>query len=201
MAPKTHTHFSIQTALYYQWTPLTRKGRQSVPISDRQRFLSAMATQYGQRLRRFLSLRLRNVHDVPDLAQEVFLRLLRVDRHETIRNPEAYLFTVASHVIHQHALRGSSEPISVEITEALAELQAPDNDDPTYRAERTQRIEAFEATIAELPPRVAAALVLQRIGGYTVQEIADRLGVSRETAKKYLARAAQHCHSRHMAAE
>ncbi len=160
-----------------------------------------MATQYGQRLRRFLSLRLRNVHDVPDLAQEVFLRLLRVDRHETIRNPEAYLFTVASHVIHQHTLRRSSEPISVEITEALAELQAPDNDDPTWRAESAQRIEAFEETIGQLPPRVAAALVLQRIGGYTVQEIADRLGVSRETAKKYLTRAAQHCHSRHMATE
>jgi RNA polymerase sigma-70 factor (ECF subfamily) len=172
-----------------------------VPTSDRQRFLSNIATQYGQRLRRFLSLRLRNVHDVPDLAQEVFLRLMRVDRHETIRNPEAYLFTVASHVVHQHALRRSSEPISVEITEALAELQAPDSEDPSRRAEGAQRIEAFEATIAELPPRIAAALVLHRVGGYTVQEIGDRLGVSRETAKKYLARAAQHCHSRHMAAE
>jgi RNA polymerase sigma factor (sigma-70 family) len=171
-----------------------------VPTSDRQRFLSAIANQYGRRLRRFLSLRLRNVHDVPDLAQEVFLRLLRVERHETIRNPEAYLFTVASHVIHQHTLRRSSEPISVEITDALAELQAPEAEDPTSRAETAQRMEAFEQTIAQLPPRVAAALVLHRIGGYTVQEIGDRLGVSRETAKKYLARAAQHCHDRHMAA-
>jgi RNA polymerase sigma-70 factor (ECF subfamily) len=55
--------------------------------------------------------------------------------------------------------------------------------------------------LGQLPPRVAAALVLQRIGGYTVQEIGDRLGVSRETAKKYLARAAEHCHSRHKVAE
>lgn len=156
-----------------------------------------MAAQYGKRLRRFLSLRLRNVHDVPDLAQEVFLRLLRVERHETIRNPEAYLFTVASHVIHQHTLRRASEPISVEITEALAELQAPASEDPISRAESAQRIEDFEEIIAELPARVAAALVLHRILGYTVQEVGDQLGVSRETAKKYLARAAQHCHSRH----
>jgi RNA polymerase sigma-70 factor (ECF subfamily) len=148
-------------------------------------------------LRRFLSVHLRNVHDVPDLAQEVFLRLLRVERHETIRNPEAYLFTVASHVIHQHALRRSSEPISVDITEALAELQTPESEDPTTRAEGAQRVEALEEILRELPPRVAAALVMQRIGGYTVQEIGDRLGVSRETAKKYLARAAEHCHGRH----
>jgi RNA polymerase sigma-70 factor (ECF subfamily) len=167
-----------------------------LPISERQRFLTTVAAQYGRRLRRFLSVRLRNVHDVPDLAQEVFLRLLRVERHETIRNPEAYLFTVASHVIHQHMLRSSSEPISVDITEALAELQTPDGEDPISRAEGAQGVEALEQILKQLPPRVAAALVLQRIGGYTVQEIADRLGVARETAKKYLARAAEHCHSR-----
>jgi RNA polymerase sigma-70 factor (ECF subfamily) len=167
-----------------------------LPISEPQHFLSSVAAQYGRRLRRFLSLRLRNVHDVPDLAQEVFLRLLRVDRHETIRNPEAYLFTVASHVIHQHMLRRASEPVSVEITEALAELQTSEDEDPTHRADGAQRVEALEETLRQLPPRVAAALVLHRVGGYTVQEIGDRLGVSRETAKKYLARAAAHCHGR-----
>lgn len=40
--------------------------------------------------------------------QEVYLRLLRVDDQDAIRNPQAYLFTVASHVLHQHALRQSS---------------------------------------------------------------------------------------------
>src|SRR5690348_3014539 len=154
---------------------IAREGCQAaLYTSDRHHFLSTVAARYGRRLRRFLSLRLRNVHDVPDLAQEVFLRLLRVERHETIRNPEAYLFTVASHVIHQHTLRRASEPISVDITEALAELQTSDSEDPTSRAESAQRVEAFEATLSQLPPRVAAALVLQRIGGFTVQEIADR---------------------------
>jgi DNA-directed RNA polymerase specialized sigma24 family protein len=58
-------------------------------------FVERLATEYGQRLRRFFSLRVRQIHDIPDLAQEVYLRLLRVDRHELIRNPENYLFTVA----------------------------------------------------------------------------------------------------------
>src|SRR5512140_3441660 len=126
-------------------------GRQaSLHTSDRQRFLSGIAARFGRRLRRFLSVHLRNVHDVPDLAQEVYLRLLRVERHETIRNPEAYLFTVASHVIHQHTLRRSSEPISVDITEALAELQAPEGEDPTHRAESAQRVETLEKALREL---------------------------------------------------
>jgi len=40
---------------------------------------------------------------------------------------------------------------------------------------------------------VATALVLHKVAGYSVQEVGDELGVSRETAKKYLARAVEYC--------
>ena len=156
-------------------------------------FVASIATQYGRRLRRFLSVRLRNVHDVPDLAQEVFLRLLRVGHQEAIRNPEAYLFTVAGHVLHQHSLRQSAGPSFVDITDAASELASPAGEDPTARTENAQRVEKLERILARLPPKVGAALVLHRIGGFTIQEIADQMGVARETAKKYLARAAKHC--------
>ena len=160
---------------------------------DNRSFVASIAARYGRRLRRFLSVRLRNVHDVPDLAQEVFLRLLRVDREEAIRNPEAYLFTVAGHVLQQHMLRQASNPSFVDITEAAADMASPAAEEPTARSDHAQRLERLERLLGQLPPRVAAALVLHRVEGYTVQEIADRLGVARETAKKYLARAAQHC--------
>lgn len=152
-----------------------------------------MANRYGGRLRRFLSVHLRNVHDVPDLAQEVFLRLMRVNHEDTIRNPEAYLFTVASHVLYQHSMRQAAHPTFVDVTDAAAELISRDCDDPTLNAVNSEKVQQLEKILARLPPRVAAALVLHRIGGYTVQEIADQLGVARETAKKYLARAAEHC--------
>ena len=164
-----------------------------MPSTENKSFVVSMATQYGRRLRRFLSVRLHNVHDVPDLAQEVFLRLLRVSHQEAIRNPEAYLFTVAGHVLHQHSLRQSAGPSFVDITDAVSELAAPASEDPTTRTDNAQRVERLERLLARLPPRVGAALVLHRIGGFTVQEVADQLGVARETAKKYLARAAEHC--------
>ena len=161
--------------------------------SDNRNFVASIAAHYGKRLRRYLSVHLRDVHDVADMAQEVYLRLLRVNRHEVIRNPEAYLFTVAGHVLQQHALRQSADPRFVDITDALSELASPASEDPTTKSDNAQRIEGLERILAQLPPRVAAALILHRLGGYTVQEIADQLGVARETAKKYLARAAQHC--------
>jgi RNA polymerase sigma factor (sigma-70 family) len=161
--------------------------------SDKQSFVANIADRYGRRLRRFLSLRLRNPADVHDLAQEVFLRLLRVENHETIRSPEAYLFTVASHVIQQHSLRQASVPPSVEISDVFGELQALPRDDPENRTDTQQRIGALERVLAELPPRVSAALLLHRMAGYSIEEIGKKLGVARPTAKKYLARALLHC--------
>jgi RNA polymerase sigma-70 factor (ECF subfamily) len=162
-------------------------------MSGNRNFVASIAARYGPRLRRFLSVRLRNADDVPDLAQEVFLRLLRVEGYESIRSPEAYLFTIASHVIHQHAVRRSSEPISVDIAEVFSELTAPASDDPPDQAAHAQQLDELERMLAHLPVRVAAALVLHRVAGYSVQEVGDELGVSRETAKKYLARAVEHC--------
>ena len=162
-------------------------------MSGNKNFVATIAARYGTRLRRFLAVRLRNADDVPDLAQEVFLRLLRVEGYESIRSPEAYLFTIASHVIHQHAVRRSSEPVSVDITEMVSELRTSTDDDPPDQAAQAQQIDELERILGYLPVRVATALVLHRVAGYSVQEVGDELGVSRETAKKYLARAVEHC--------
>jgi RNA polymerase sigma-70 factor (ECF subfamily) len=168
-------------------------------VPDNRSFVASIAARYGRRLRRFLSVRLRNTADVPDLAQEVFLRLLRVEGRESIRSPEAYLFTIASHVIHQHAVRRASEPVSVDITDVFTQLRTPSSDDPPDQAAHAQRLDELERILARLPARMAAALVLHRIAGYSVQEVGDELGVSRETAKKYLARAVEHCRNQRAA--
>src|SRR6202050_5981982 len=45
--------------------------------------------------------------DIDDIAQEVFLRLLRYDRSELIDYPQAYLFKIASNVSAEWAMRSS----------------------------------------------------------------------------------------------
>lgn len=151
--------------------------------------MSAIALRYGDKLRRFLSQRLRNVADTPDLAQEVFLRLMRVEHHETIRSPEAYLFTVASHVLHQHTLRQSTAPKSVDIAEIFAELQLISTDDPAARVATDQRLAILQRAMMELPPKISTTLWLHRYVGLSLEEIAGHLGVSRPSVKLYLARA------------
>ncbi len=168
-----------------------------MPKELRQNFVSTIASSYGERLRSFLSKRLRNEADAPDLAQEVFLRLMRVEHHESIRSPEAYLFTVASHVLHQHALKQSATPVSVDISELFADLQLTSGDDPAAAADVAQRIEQLECSLKELPPKVSTTLILHRFAGFSIEEIGQHLGVTRPTAKKYLARALTHVRDVH----
>jgi len=149
-----------------------------LPKDLKQSFVSSIASRYGERLRSFLSKRLRNQADAPDLAQEVFLRLLRVKHDETIRSPEAYLFTVASHVLHQHTLKQSATPASVDISELFSDLELTSGDDPAFKSEIAQRIEHLERSLKELPPKVSTTLMLHRFAGFSIQEIGEQLGIA-----------------------
>jgi len=154
----------------------------------------AVERTYGAGLRRFLSIRLRRAaSDVPDVFQEIFVRLLRIKNHETIRNPQAYLYTVASHVLHQYALKRSISPITMdplEVASALPSMTAPD---PADEAELQQQIADVERALEKFSPRAHAVLVMYRCEGMTLGEIGKCLGVSHTMARKYLMRAIAFC--------
>jgi len=155
-------------------------------------FGSAIALKYGDRLRRYLSQRLRNVADAPDLAQEVFLRLMRVEHHETIRSPEAYLFTVAQHVVQQHTMRQSATPPTVQLAQLLNEPATTHDADPGLALEAQQCLEGMQLALEELSPKARATFMLHRRDGLSFDEIAARLETSRPMVKKYLMKALLH---------
>jgi RNA polymerase sigma factor (sigma-70 family) len=162
--------------------------------SEKQTFVADLERRHGQRLRRFLASRLRHAAaDVPDLAQEVFLRMLRIDRHETIRSSESYLYMVAFHVLHQHLLRKAAAPEAVDITALINEMESVPADDPVRQAETHQELQALQGALSELSPKARAVLILHRRDGYSLEEIAAKLGFSRANAAKYLSKALLHC--------
>ena len=161
---------------------------------DRQAFLTAIVRDQGQRLRRYLASRLRNAAaDVPDLVQEVYLRLLRMPKHETIRSPQAYVFTIAHNVLYEHRLSQSATPEAVQLTDVLAEMESYIAEDPAMQIENRQRLELLDRSLQEISPRAYATFVLHRRYGFSLEEIAAHFGVSRPMVKKYLAKAVIHC--------
>jgi RNA polymerase sigma factor (sigma-70 family) len=161
----------------------------------KQAFVTALEKSHGHKLRRYLAARMRNAaSDVPDLVQEVYLRLLRLDNHEAIRNSQAYLYTVASHVLHQHALRQAAAGETADITDIASELERA-GVDPAMELEIEQQFEALGRGLLELSPRAYATLILHRCEGLSLQEISEQIGVSYSMTKKYLAKALKYIES------
>lgn len=169
--------------------------------SWKDRFLASLVAQHGRPLLRFFVSRLPNAADAPDLVQETYLRLLRLDRPDLIRCPEAYLFTIASNIAHEHRLKRSLRPphIALEDTplgELPADVDAFAAATPEETAVRAERVQRLERILAELSPKARATLVWHRRDGQTYNAIGERLGISRNMVKKYLSRALAHCRSR-----
>jgi RNA polymerase sigma-70 factor (ECF subfamily) len=154
-----------------------------------------VAEQYGTLLA-FFRRRSRLAADAADLAQEVYLRMLRVNNPESIRNPQAYLFTVANNLaIEQGALNGRRAN-AVPVDEASAEPQlhalvAFDDDIDLQR-----RVARLSAVLMQLPPKCQQVVSLQYQQGLNHEQVAERLGVSTHMVKKYLAQALVLCRKR-----
>jgi RNA polymerase sigma factor (sigma-70 family) len=165
-------------------------------IEDPRTLVADLAASHGDQLRRFLLARVRNVADVPDIVQEVYLRMLRIPNIESIRSPEAYLFTVAQHVVQQHTLRQTATPPSVELTQMLDLPSATPDMDPTLATDAAQCAEQLQGAMEELSPKVRATFLLHRRDGLSFEDIGARLGLSRPMVKKNLMKALLHFRQR-----
>jgi RNA polymerase sigma factor (sigma-70 family) len=164
---------------------------------DKKAFVATLVREHGKRLRRFLASRLRHAgDDAQDLVQEVYLRLLRIPHQESIRSPQSYMFTVAFHVLHQHKLTLADAPETIDPIALTAELDACSENDPALQFEARERLNQLDRTLQELPRNAYVSFVLHRRYGFTLEEIASELGVSRAMVKKYMARAVAHCRER-----
>src|SRR4030095_209855 len=120
----------------------------------------------------------RTKSDAPDLAQEVYVRMLRVNDIDAIRDPERYLYTVASNLVKEYAVldRWQARGVNLDepnIQQRLGEL-------PTVEAQLdvTRRVARLRTVLGQLSPKCRAAVVLQYRHGLTYEEIGERLNVS-----------------------
>ncbi len=125
----------------------------------------------------------------------MFLRLLRVEHHEAIRRPEAYL-------AHSRQPRSSpsTHPASILKLPAsgrrggdLPDLQLTSSDDPLANVEMQQRIKDLSAPWRSCHPEYRRRCYCIGFGGFSIEEIGKRAGRGSTTAKKYLAQALLHC--------
>src|SRR5687767_14711913 len=70
----------------------------------RQQYVAEIASRFSAGLLRYLQLRLGNSADARDLAQETYVRLMRVDKIDLIRDPQSYVFRIAANLAYEFEL-------------------------------------------------------------------------------------------------
>lgn len=141
---------------------------------------------------RYLGSRLPKGEDARDLAQEAYLRLIRLERGDLVLNPEAYLFRIATNLVSEYWLRGqksiSQDLENIDIDSISCQLNIPESHSINQEA-----IEELEKILQSLPVLQQKVLLLHRRDGLTYDEIACRLGISSHMVKKHLAKGLVRC--------
>lgn len=133
-------------------------------------------------LERFLKRGVASPDDVRDLAQEVYLRLLRVERPELIRAPREYLYRIAIHVLAEWRSR-EKRAASYDFLDSHEQLTT---DPGSGRYGDVQEDLDLRRALRALPRVQGAALVLRWYYGMTYKQIAAELQVTERMVKRYI---------------
>jgi RNA polymerase sigma factor (sigma-70 family) len=148
--------------------------------------------RYHQELRRFLLRRVGDPHNASDLVQEVYVRLLSLDRGTLVRNPQAYMYGIAAHVAREFRTRSQRDRVSYD-SQTLQELA--EHSEPVSPDEFVDGLgieQHIEQALAQLSPNHLKVLIADRRDGLPAEDIARRLGLSVHTVRKYIVQALSH---------
>jgi RNA polymerase sigma-70 factor (ECF subfamily) len=164
---------------------------------DREAF-NAFFDGYFPRLYRFARARL---GDQPDTTKEIVqVTLTKAMRKLATYRGEAALFTwlctICRNEIAEHHQRMARERRHIVLTEdapdiraAVEAIAAPDSDDPESNFRRLETTRLIQVALDQLPTNYGNALEWKYLYGYSVEEIAAKLGIGLEAAQSLLARA------------
>jgi RNA polymerase sigma-70 factor (ECF subfamily) len=144
--------------------------------------IAEWARSWNAGLTRFLRRRLPQQIDAEDLAQEVYVRLLRVEKLELIEHPEAYLYKVAVNVAAEWRMRArQSKPHTADELDALVAATTPET--ALSEAEFARQL---DDALRAMTPMIRAVIYLKLRDGMTHEEIARHLGISTRMVRRLL---------------
>ena len=153
-------------------------------------WLEGIVQRNDRDLKRYLSQRVGNRAEVEDLSQEIYLRLLRIERKDLIRSPEALLFRLASNAVYEWRLLARNRlPHSATELDGLEALEC----EPSADIWRAELAHALTTALENLSPKCRAAVVLHRREQLTYSEVGVQLGISVAMVKKHLSQGLAFC--------
>jgi RNA polymerase sigma factor (sigma-70 family) len=164
-----------------------------VPVDERSHDarnarLSQWFEAWRSAMRRWLSSRSSiQPADLDDVAQEVFLRLIRYSDDTLVEYPQSYLFRIATNVVNEWHERARNKLPHDEA--GLEALQEEPHREPENFTERTLVDTQVRLAVDRLPPRQRKVLLLHINDDLTYKQIAEKLNLSPRIVRRDIANA------------
>jgi RNA polymerase sigma factor (sigma-70 family) len=169
-------------------TPDANPGVENHPNDSRNSRLTAWFEVWRTSMCRWVSSRSSiQAADLDDVAQEVFLRLLRYSDDAVVEHPQSYLFRIATNVVNEWRERARNSLPHDDVW--LADLQIEPDNEPESSLEHTLVNEKVRKAVSQLPPRQREVLLLHIRDDLTYKQIAARLKLTTRVVRRDIARA------------
>ncbi|WP_157220834.1 RNA polymerase sigma factor [Flavisphingomonas formosensis] len=157
-------------------------------VAPRRADVSTLYQAEFDKLRRFLTRRVRDAEEAADLAQDVFLRFVRIAPTTPIQTPEAYLRRIADNILRDRAERASTRlgQLSVPVEEGY---DRSTDIDQHRDLEAREELERYRALLSRMKPKTLEIFILHRIEGLTYKQIGERLRMSEGGVKRHMIKA------------
>lgn len=149
--------------------------------------------EHNRALVGFLAARLGSEQEAREVAQEAYVRLLRLDQPTATSFLRAHLFHIAANLaidrLRQRALHART-PL-YELFHDLLFTPTPE-----HQALATEEIDVMRSALRELPAKSAQLFTLYMLLGRDVHSIAREMHISERSVRWHVQRAIEHCRAK-----
>ncbi len=124
--------------------------------------------------------------ELEDIVQTASLEVFRsIRRFKGQSKFSSWLYRLVVNVALQHLRRRKTVPRPIDVG-GLADVLVAADEDPESVSVHRERLRSIREIIQEIAPKKRAVFLMHEVDGFTPEEIADKLGVSRLTIKSRL---------------
>lgn len=153
--------------------------------SDKGAFAVVFREYYGKVFRFILSI-VKEENQAKDLAQEVFIKLWeKRKRLETVQSLDDYLFIMSRNMCFDYLRRAyRRKRVSLDVLDQV--LMNHISLDPQKSQDAKSDLEHVRKVVFAMPQKRRDIYLLSRFDGYSNEDIADMMGISKKTVENQL---------------
>lgn len=170
----------------------TAQSEQQGPDGLSQGDIKALFQRHNDELVRYLTGHLKSRDEAVEVAQEAYVRLLRLDDASTIGFLRAFLFRTATNIAIDRQRKYGRAKAYVE-EEAADTTSQIFGFTPEREAAAKQSLARVVECIESLPAKCKHAFVEFKFKHRSYEAIAEEMGISTSMVRKYVIRALVHC--------